>query len=261
MPIMGLVTMPAAAVSVVLMPLKLDVLPLYVMGWGINAMLGVGRFVSRLPGAISNIPAWPIFALVLVSLGGLWIVIWRGNVRWLGLICVAAAAFVIFLSRPPDLLVARDGITVAVRAQDGRLILVRRPADLYSATEWLKRDGDTRKPADAVARSSDPIRCDAYGCVAIVGTRTRVAFTLQRDGLAEDCAAADVVISAIPVRGSCAGPKLVIDHLAVSRNGAYAVWLGDPIHLATVQGVRGDRPWSREPWAKRYRLPRLSSGG
>ena len=43
MPIMGFVTMPAAAISVILMPFRLDAVPLHVMGWGIDAMLSVGR--------------------------------------------------------------------------------------------------------------------------------------------------------------------------------------------------------------------------
>lgn len=254
MPIMGLITMPAAAFAVVLMPLKLDVWPLYAMGWGINAMLAVGRFVSHLPGAISSIPAWPLSALVLVSLAGLWIVIWRGKLRWLGSIGMAAAALLTVFSRPPDLLIARDGITVAVRMADGRLVLVRHPANSYSASQWLKRDGDTRAPDQAVAGPKDNIRCDAFGCVAIVGTGKRIAITLRPDGLGEDCAAADIVVSAVPVRSSCRGPKLVIDRAGISHNGAYAVWFGSPFRLATVQGVRGDRPWSREPWAKRFRV-------
>jgi competence protein ComEC len=261
MPIMGLMTMPAAAFAVALMPLKLDVWPLYAMGWGINAMLAVGRFVSHLPGAISNIPAWPLSALVLVSLSGLWMAIWRRRIRWFGLIGMAAAALLIVFTRPPDLLVARDGITVAVRMADGRFVLVRHPADSYSASEWLKRDGDTRTPAQAVAGPKDNVRCDGYGCVAMAGTGKRVAISLRRDGLGEDCAAADIVVSAMPVRGGCRGPKLVIDRADITHNGAYAVWLGNPLRSATVQGVRGDRPWSREPWAKRFRTPRFSSGG
>jgi competence protein ComEC len=260
MPIMGFVTMPMAALSVVLMPLRLDAIPLHAMSWGILAMLAVGRFVSRLPGAVTIVAAWPVIALALISLGGLWIVIWRSTWRWLGLAPAAFGIALIFLARPPDVLVARDGQTIAIRASDGRLHFLRRIADEYSASEWLKRDGDSRLARQSIASAKDSVRCDASGCVAQTGRGVRVAAVQRTDALREDCANIEVVISAVPTRGACRNPKLVIDRIDVARHGAYAVWLGRTIVFENVQELRGLRPWSRAPWQQR-RVRRFSSGG
>jgi competence protein ComEC len=260
MPIMGFVTMPAAAVSIILMPLHLDAWPLHVMGWGIEAMLIVGRWVSHLPGAVSSVAAWPISALILMSVGGLWVVIWRGNWRWLGFVPAAAGLVAILVARPPDLLVARDGETVAFRGADNLLYLVRHPTDEYSASEWLKRDGDSRTSVQAVAGAVQGVRCDTYGCVAREHGAI-VAISTRRGALAEDCANADIVVSSVPAWGFCVGPKLVIDRFDVSRRGAYAVWLGEQTRVETVQGSRGDRPWSKEPWQARGWKSKVSSGG
>jgi competence protein ComEC len=259
MPIMGFVTMPAAAVSIILMPLHLDAWPLHVMGWGIEAMLIVGRWVSHLPGAVSSVAAWPISALILMSVGGLWVVIWRGNWRWLGFVPAAAGLVAILVARPPDLLVARDGETVAFRGADNLLYLVRHPTDEYSASEWLKRDGDSRTSVQAVAGAVQGVRCDTYGCVAREHGAI-VAISTRRGALAEDCANADIVVSSVPAWGFCVGPKLVIDRFDVSRRGAYAVWLGEQTRVETVQGSRGDRPWSKEPWQARGWKSKFSSG-
>ncbi|HEX4078192.1 MAG TPA: ComEC/Rec2 family competence protein [Rhizomicrobium sp.] len=253
MPIMGFVTMPMAALSVLLMPLRLDVMPLHVMGWGIAAMLAVGRFVSHLPGAVTTVAAWPIAALVLMSFGGLWIVIWRSGWRWLGLAPAAMGVALVLLAEPPDVLVARDGQTIAIRAADGKLHFLRHIADEYSASEWLKRDGDPRPARAAMASTKDGVRCDAFGCVAHMPKGASVAAALRPDALREDCANADVIISSLPLKGLCRGPKLVIDKFDVVRNGAYAVWLRDGIAFETVQNARGDRPWSRAPWQRRGR--------
>jgi competence protein ComEC len=246
MPIMGFVTMPAAAVSIMLMPLHLDAVPLHVMGWGIEAMLAMGRWVSHLPGAVSSVAAWPVSALVLMSLGGLWIVIWRTPWRWLGLAPAVVATAVIWTTVPPDILVARDGRTAAIRAGDGKLYLVMRPQDEYSAGEWLKRDGDSRLALQSIAGPSNDVRCDAFGCIGRARSGALIAVSLRRDALAEDCARVSLVISAVPVRGSCTGPKLVIDRFDVARNGAYAIWLGDTVRIETVQAERGSRPWTRQ---------------
>ena len=244
MPIMGFVAMPAAAISIIAMPFGLDVWPLKVMGWGIDAMLWVGRTVSHMPGAVSIVSAWPVSALVLVSGGGLWIAFWRARFRWLGLLPVAAGLLIALLVEPPDLLVARDGETVALRGKDGVLHLLRPATDEYSATEWLKRDGDARLADDAVASVKDGVRCDAFGCIAHTRDGKVIAAISREDALAEDCARADIVVSAIPTRHRCTGPRLVIDRFDVARNGAYAVWLGKTLRIETVEGTRGQRPWS-----------------
>jgi competence protein ComEC len=245
MPIMGFVAMPAAAIAVIAMPFGLDAWPLRIMGWGIDAMLAVGRFVSHLPGAVSIVSAWPVSALVLVSLGGLWIAVWRARWRWFGLTGIAAGIAVAFLLRPPDLLLARDGETVALRGQDGRLHLLRAAADTYSADEWLKRDGDPRASDAAVATPADGVLCDEWSCIARARGGFSIAAVLRPDALAEDCTRAGVVLSAIPTRHACRGAALVIDRFDVARNGPYALWFaGRSIQVETVAADRGIRPWS-----------------
>ncbi len=245
MPIMGFVTMPAAAASVLLMPFGLDRVALHAMAWGIDAMLAVGRWVSQLPGAVSIVPAWPVSALVLISLGGLWLVIWRTRWRWFGFAPVGLGLVLIFTSTPPDILVARDGETVAVRI-GGKLAFLRAPKDEYSAASWLKRDGDARPSEKAIAKRQAGVACDYFGCRARAKGFTVSAIS-HFGAFAEDCASSDIVISAIPTRYWCKGPKLVIDRFDVWRNGAYALWLGETIRTETAQGIRGERPWSEGP--------------
>jgi len=257
MPIMGFVTMPAAAVGVILMPFGLDAWPLHVMGWGIDAMLAVGRWVSHLPGAVSVVAPPPVAALILISFGGLWLALWRGTWRWLGLAPVAAGIAMALLARPPDILISRDAQTIAVRMADGRLALLRSPSDAYSASDWLKRDGDARLPESAIATPADGVRCDALGCVAHAPSGLTIAAPLRPDALADDCSSAEIVISAAPTRRACVGPKLVVDRFDVARDGAVAIWIADGIVMQTVRDARGDRPWSPSPPRKR----RFNSGG
>jgi competence protein ComEC len=246
MPIMGFVVMPAAAISVILMPFGLDRIPLHVMGWGIEAMLAVGHWVSHLPGAVSVVAAWPVSALIVVSVGGLWMALWRGGWRWFGIAPIVAGVAMAWFAKPPDILVSRDGVTIAMRGADGALHLIGQPRDKYSATEWLKRDGDSRQPEDAIGAPTSLTRCDASGCITHVDGRV-IAASFRPDALREDCAASDIVISAIPTHGRCIGPKLMIDRFDVARNGAYAIWLGKDIRSQSAQDARGIRPWSEPP--------------
>jgi competence protein ComEC len=253
MPVMGFVTMPAAAISVMAMPFHLEAWPLKVMGFGIEIMLSMGRFVSGLPGAISTVSAWPVAAIVLLSLGGLCMALWRRNWRWAGATPMLAGVVVVLLAHGPDILVARDGVTIAVRGRDGIIRFMRPPKDGYSADQWLKRDGDGRNSDAAVATRKDGVACDGYGCIAKGRDGTLIAAVARVDALAEDCAHATILISAVPVGRKCTGPKLVIDKFDVARTGGYAIWLGRDIAVKTVEGERGQRPWSLKPRTPRSR--------
>ena len=235
MPVVGFVVMPLAALSVVAMPFGLEHWPLQGLGWGIHVMLQAGKLVAGLPGAVSLTRALPMPALVAVTLGGLWLLIWRGRMRWLGLIPMTAALVMFFAQTPPDVLVGDDARTVALRGPDGLLHFPRMPADRFTAREWLRRDGDARELANTIG--GDFIHCDGKGCVARLKGKT-LAISLKPEALGDDCAAADLVIA------NAAGPchARLLDGAALKAGQSYAFFLPD-LTGKSVAAARGKRPW------------------
>jgi len=245
LPIADFVIMPAATVAMILMPFGLDRWPLLLMGKGVVMMTAVAHWVADLPGAASVAVVWPEYALVIVAVGGLWIAFWQRPWRWLGFLPILAGIVVALSATRPDLMIARDAKTIALRLPDGSLGFLREPADTYSAEIWLRRDGDAREIAKALARPGQGVRCDELGCIATMTNGQSVAAISRYEALAEDCASSSIVVSAIPTRRRCKGPGLVIDRFDLSRNGGYAIWLKDTPRIETVEGERGQRPWSQ----------------
>jgi competence protein ComEC len=241
MPVMGFWVMPAAALSVAAMPFGLEAPPLHLLGGGIDAMLAVGRFVSGLPGALSLAPAMPLSALIAISFGGLWLAIWRGPVRAWGVAPLLAGAALALAAPRPDMLVAADAQTVAIRGGDGLLHFLRPPKDRFAAQEWLRRDGDGRMLRDAVGLPG--LRCDEYGCA--MGGKTNIAAAWRPEALGKDCTRAAVLISAVP--GRCRGPVLTIDRTMAQRDGGYRITLSAVPAAFSVREARGTRPWSAIP--------------
>jgi len=145
---------------------------------------------------------------------------------------------------------------VAVRTEDGRLAFMNKPKDDFAAADWLKREGDIRTPAEAVAGPKGGVSCDAYGCLAKARGGSLVAYDLRIEALAEDCRHARVVVSSRPALDLCRGP-FVIDRFDIYRTGGYALWLGKTMRVKTVSGMRGVRPWA-PPWRPRDRM--ISTG-
>jgi len=247
-PITGFWIMPWALVACLLMPFGAEALALKPMGWGIDAVAAIAHAVTSWPGAVLTVPSMPPEALILLSLGGLWLCIWTRRWRWLGLAPIAAGYVALALVRPPDILVAGDSALVAVRAADGSYLLsTARHAKLAEET-WTRRTAAETGPAWPAAGVSvdGRLRCDAQGCLYRAHGRT---VALIRDGaaLAEDCGSVDLVVSPVAAHRACRGP-LVIDRIDTWLKGGHAVWLDeDRLRVETVGDWRGVRPWSPPP--------------
>ena len=216
--VMGLVVMPSAALSVAAMPFGGEHAPLQLLGWSIGVMLRLGRFVSDLPGAVTVTPAFPLSALIAMALGGLWLLLWRQNWRWWGLLPMLVGVMMALLAPRPDLIVASDARTIAVRGVDGLLYFPRPPKDHYAAARWLLRDGVRRDWRDAVGGGTS-VHCDALGCV----TRWRdwtIAAGLRPEALMEDCLQADIVVNVAPAM-ACGKPRLVLGGRKIAAAGGY----------------------------------------
>jgi competence protein ComEC len=238
---MGFWVMPMAALSVALMPFGLEKFALHLLGQGIEVMVGIGRWVSGLPGAVSLAPAMPLSALLLISVGGLWLAIWQKRWRWLGLAPMALGALVALIAPLPDMLVAPDAQTIAIRGDDGLLHFIRKPLDKYAARDWLRRDGDNRDLNDVMGASAvglHGVQCDGLGCV--VTRKVLIAMSVRPEALAEDCARARVVVSAAQAV-SCKGPAVVIDQRAAGEG--WRITLSPAPSAVSVRQMRGARPW------------------
>lgn len=243
-PLTGFWVMPWAMVACLLMPFGLESWGLTPMGWGVTLINSVAAEVASWPAATIAIRALPPEGLLLVTLGGLWLCIWRRGWRIWGLVPIAAGAATLFLERPPDVILSHDAKAMAVLARDGTyMVSGARSGSLLEET-WTRRGGTARgTPWPAPGRSADDsLACDGLGCVYEAHGR-KVALVRHAEALKEDCRA-DLVVSAVPARKLCGRTAAVIDRIDVWRHGAYAVWLApDRIEIRSVDSWRGERPW------------------
>ena len=150
-----------------------------------------------------------------------------------------AAGITLALMAPrPDMLIAADARTIALRGGDGLLHFPHPPKDRFAATRWLLRDGDSRDWKDAV--DDMPLRCDGLGCIAERNGLV-IAISSRPEALGEDCDRADIVVSAAPLT-SCTKPRLALGAEQIASGGGYAITLS-PLNAISVNQQRGKRPW------------------
>jgi competence protein ComEC len=241
-PPVDLLAMPAMIVALIAMPFGLDEWPLRVMGWGVDAMMAIAKWVASFPGALIPVSAFPFAALFVIVAGGLWLIIWRRRWRLFGLAIIGAGVAMTSLHDRPDILVDREAKVVAVRDVQGKLQAPKSRKGSYALQQWLRADGDARKPKDV----SNGIgwQCDAYSCLAQIKGQL-VSFIAKPDAIQEDCQRASILVAPMDIRVPCPAPKLIFDKGALWEKGSAAITiLGSGLAVSTAADSRGVRPWA-----------------
>lgn len=249
MPLVALLVMPFAVAAFALMPFGLEAWPLAIMELGLEGLLAAAATVAAWPGAVRGVPGGPEAALGLVTLGGLWLALWKGRVRFAGSLFLAGGLLLWALAPRPDILISENARLIAVRGEDGKLILnASRPA--FQASIWLREEGDTRSPRAAAEET--PWRCDGLSCLYEAPGAPRIAHIKDERALLEDCPWADIIVMEKDVGwgldDKACHARLVLDYGDLSRTGTQALyWNEGKLTVETVRGVQGIRPWTR-PW-------------
>lgn len=246
-PVADFIMLPALAVGAALEPLGLGAPFLWVAGVGVDLMLGIGGWVAGLPGAVRTIPSAPAAALPIAFLGVLFLCLWRGRLRWLGL--PFALAVLLWPRAPaPDLWIGDGGTNAAFRL-DRTAVVVRPGVRQFAVDVWSRRRG-----LEAVERPDGGWTCSRFSCGPSDPGAVPIALWWGRrapsvDQMAALCAMAPVVsvravVQSLPT--ACDG-RLVLDGVDYARGGAVELWRDGPgWRAAWTAQARGDRPWSRQ---------------
>jgi competence protein ComEC len=138
-PIIGCVIMPFVLMALLLMPFGADFIPLKIVGWGVRWVNGVTEWVSSLPNAGFKVLSMPLWGLILIVFGGLWICLWQKRWRRLGLVPLLIGVCSLFFRSVPDALYSADAQDFACRDQDGRMVIVSEKTDSWTRRIWLEK--------------------------------------------------------------------------------------------------------------------------
>lgn len=265
-PVCNLIVMPAALAVLLALPFGFEILPLTIMGWGVDIMTWIASKVAVLPGAVARVPAISTTAFALLTTGGLWVLLWSRALRYLGLPVIVAGITLAPNVPRPDVILGRDGGTFAVRSNEGWLTAPETTQGSFEVTRWLEIDGDQPAGKRAIARpapdKSSAIACDQFGCTAEVRGR-RISVLNGAGGLRDACGHSDLIVLRFIAQTACsplgraiendlsASVKnattqnpLLVDAIQLGEGGVHALYFRGPaIHIERVEDRRAMRPW------------------
>lgn len=133
-PIIGLMIMPAVLLSLLTIPLGLSWLPLKIAGIGVGLVNDLTEYVASLPHAAAEVYSFPLWGLLLITFGGLWLCLWQQKWRHWGWLLIAAGGLSLLTVKVPDIIAADGGRAVAVKGADGKLHA------LSGGNRWMKQN-------------------------------------------------------------------------------------------------------------------------
>jgi len=251
-PLTSFVVMPAETVALLLDTAGLGAPAWWIVGMALKLLLGIAHLVARQPFATMSAPAGGSVVFAVTMLGALWMMLWRGRIRWLGApVAMVGLAFTL-LAPAPDVLVTADGHHVALRMADGRMALLRERAGDYVRTtlaEAAAYGGEFTALSETEMARCSPDLCEVALPVEggqpmhLLVTRTRLRLPWQ--SLVDACARADIVIGDRRLPRGCTPRWTKLDLPVLSAGGGAMILLDDRKVIA------GRDPRDRHPWVIR----------
>lgn len=233
LPVISILVMPFAVLSLVLMPLQLDWLPLQIMGFGVLLVRHIASLVTSFspdgnPGVMpaSTLILWTV-ALVIAVVSTTWL-------RWLALPFVFTGLFVFIRTPLPDILVSEDAKFVAVRLPDGNFAANRSRPPKFTSQNWQTAYLiETFIPPQIVKKqkplsANDAFVCEEGVCTIPLRDGRMFAYTAQEEMKDIACNIGEIVVLAIAGKSlNCPrSDVLLIDRQELALNGTLELRLG-----------------------------------
>ncbi|MBB3955191.1 competence protein ComEC [Novosphingobium sediminicola] len=225
-------------------------------GWSLDALLAMARWVAARPDAVAQLPVMGGAAYAFMVLGMLWLALWRGNVRFLGLVPALAGCLWLALLTPPDVLITGDGRQLGlIDPQSRQLLILGQGRSTYAR--------DMMQEAMGGSGEAMPIEqwrgaeCNESFCRITIrqGGRDWRILAARGGGMVEEramtaaCAYVDIVVSRVALLPSCRPRLLKADEPLLYRTGGIALYLAQG-RIVTVAQSQGQHPWWRAPSLK-----------
>jgi competence protein ComEC len=238
-PLMGVLVMPAAVMATLLLPLGLDWIALRLMELGLRWILTVAEWVAALEGARVPVVAPGPHVLPLLALGALFVVLWQGRSRALGVLPMVLGVLLWGGAERPVMIISDTGTLIGIMTEAGRA-LNKPSGGGFVADNWLENDGDDAGREVAFARWSEDLAL-GHG-VRVVAGKAAAAMPVVCDG------AKLVVLSAAPEHPPAQGHDCqIITPETLRATGSLALLAdGLGLRLVTARDLSGARLWNSQ---------------
>lgn len=223
--IFSLIIMPFLFISILVMPLGLDWVFLKIVGFFLEIIISISTWVSSLPFSVLMYPMLSKNSLYLMSIGLLWLCLWKSKIRYIGFVPLFISLF--FFTKTPDIVVSSCGQFMAFKENNHWFTI---GSQKIVKNTLLESDGLNPK-----TEKTNKIQKDTpYNLFGIT-----VLFNPKK------CQNVDLILSGKKEPIFCPLAKRIITKNEFCRNGTTVFYLKDKENLMTTSKKQmGNRLWT-----------------
>jgi len=243
MPLMAFIVMPFGLVSTLLIPTVLDVYLWPVMAWGIAEITKIAHVVAGYDGADLYLPSFGVIDTIMIAAGFLWLLLWQGVLRWIGLVMVIAAFMIPHIAATPKIMISdrMEAIFIVDKTRDKSYIIGK--GSRYLRENWLgslgiKPSVDILSYQDGDKIDHDLGQCDDFWCHLRVNDN-HIGVVFNPAALRMACQTVDLVIAKFPVKRRDCRDTDIIDRFYIWRHGPTTISFDQQGYQ--IESVRQDR--------------------
>ncbi len=247
-PLVTFLSMPLIALALALDSLGAGAPAWWLAGKSLELLLAIAHWTSSQPGAVKLMPEMGGALYALFLTGGLWLGLWRGRVRLLGLVPAAIAGLLMAGKPAPDLLISGDGRHVGIAGEGDQLLVLRDSRSSFASDNLLEMAGMSGVPAPLAEWPGAECSCEFCVVTMQRGGRAwhvlmaRIRDLVDERALAAACDRSDIVIADRYLPSSCRPKWMKADRNLLGKTGGLTIFLEDE-RFDTVAKSQGDHGW------------------
>jgi len=249
-PLVTFVSMPLIAIALVLDIVGMGGPVWWLVGQSLDLLIEIAHTTASQPGAVKLMPQMGGWTFACFIIGGLWLALWKGRTRLLGLVSAALGVGLLVATPVPDVLISGDGRHVGITTPQGDLLSLKESRSTYAKDNLTELSGVKTEPIPIA--QWEGAQCSREFCVIDIdrnGRKWSLLMARNREqieerALAAACDQADIVIADRWLPTSCNPRWLKADRNLLDSTGGLALNLKAET-FQTVAQRQGNHGWWR----------------
>ena len=236
MPIVTILVMPLALISVMFIPFALDEPFFHLMGQSVEWVMDIAYWIEGIQPS-GNVGQISVFSILCFTLALLCFAIFKTRLKLLSVPFLLFSMFAIYNKSVPLAIIGEDPKILGIINAE-QLDLLNPKKSKFQTSNWAKA-------FQLTAATKSSFICDEMGCVYKFSPDQYLSIAYSPNALIEDCKRAKIIIHGVKKMPSCNDPNVLeISYKALKQQGTHVISQQDEgFRIKTAYG-RFPRPWT-----------------